>query len=63
MADRLREKVRQSFAAPGPEITVSIGVGCIHEPNVATAADLVRQADKALYYAKRTGKNKVERPA
>jgi diguanylate cyclase (GGDEF)-like protein len=63
MADRLREDVRQRFAASGPTITVSIGVSCIHEPDTTTASELVRQADKALYEAKRTGKDKVVRCA
>lgn len=63
MAKRLREGVRRSFAESGPAITVSIGLSFIHEPNVTTATELVRQADKALYKAKRNGKNKVERCA
>jgi diguanylate cyclase (GGDEF)-like protein len=61
MADRLREDVRRSFAEKGPTVTVSIGVSYIHEPNITTASKLVRQADNALYEAKRTGKDKVVR--
>ena len=63
MADRLRKDVRRRFAASGPTITVSIGVSCIHEPGTTTAFELVRQADKALLEAKRTGKDKVIRCA
>jgi diguanylate cyclase (GGDEF)-like protein len=63
MADRLREDVRRCFAVGEPTITVSIGVSCIHEPGTTTASELVRQADKALYEAKRTGKDKVVRCA
>jgi diguanylate cyclase (GGDEF)-like protein len=61
MADRLREDVRHCFGENGPTITVSIGVSYIHEPDVTTAVELVRQADKALYEAKRTGKDNVVR--
>lgn len=61
MADRLRVDVCRCFTKSGSAITVSIGVSCIHEPDVTTALDLVRQTDKALYKAKRNGKDKVER--
>jgi len=40
-------------------VTVSVGLGSF--PGAATAPDeLVRNADKALYLAKRLGKNRVE---
>ena len=40
-------------------ITVSIGVACF--PGAAGGpGELVRNADKALYLAKRLGKNRVE---
>jgi diguanylate cyclase (GGDEF)-like protein len=60
------ESIRQSVAAsslPGVEadtrITVSIGVACF--PGAAGGpGELVRNADKALYLAKRLGKNRVE---
>jgi len=61
MADRLREDLRRRFAASGPPVTVSIGVSCILEPGITTAFELIRQADKALFEAKRTGKDKVMR--
>jgi diguanylate cyclase (GGDEF)-like protein len=63
LADKLREDVCRSFKVEGPEVTVSIGVSYIHEPDITTTADLVRHADKALYIAKRSGKNKVGRCA
>jgi diguanylate cyclase (GGDEF)-like protein len=59
MANRLREDLRKCSPENGPTITVSIGVSSIREPAVTTAVELVRQADKALYEAKRVGKNKV----
>ena len=60
------EHIRVSVAAselPGVDgdarITVSIGVAC--HPGVAGGpGELVRSADKALYLAKRLGKNRVE---
>jgi diguanylate cyclase (GGDEF)-like protein len=63
MADKLREHISQYFAESDPPVTVSIGVSSINKPNVTTSAELIRQADKALYVAKRTGKNKIERYA
>lgn len=61
MADRLRIDVCRCFKESGSNITVSIGVSCIHEPDVSTAVELVQQVDRALYKAKRTGKDKVEK--
>jgi diguanylate cyclase (GGDEF)-like protein len=63
LADKLREDVCRSFKVEGPEVTVSIGVSYIHQPDITTTADLVRHADKALYIVKRSGKNKVGRCA
>jgi diguanylate cyclase (GGDEF)-like protein len=61
MAERLREDVHRYFAERGPGVTVSIGVACIHDPDITTALALVRQADKALYRAKGAGKDRVVR--
>ena len=60
------ERIRVSVAGsslPGVDdatrITVSIGVACF--PGAAGGpGELVRNADKALYLAKRLGKNRVE---
>ena len=63
IADKLREHIYKYFAKRTP-VTVSIGVSTNNMPDVTTTADeLIRQADKALYVAKRTGKNKVEKYA
>lgn len=59
MAERLREEVHRYFADCGPIITVSIGVSCIRKPDISTAFEVVRQADKALYRVKCSGKNRV----
>jgi diguanylate cyclase (GGDEF)-like protein/PAS domain S-box-containing protein len=40
-------------------ITVSIGIACI-TPNTSTEEQLLREADKALYFCKNNGKNQVK---
>ncbi|MGR9108013.1 MAG: GGDEF domain-containing protein [Gammaproteobacteria bacterium] len=59
LANRLREDVCQYFAEDGAGITVSIGISGIREPDITSVTELVRHADRALYQAKRTGKNRV----
>ncbi|MGB9805056.1 diguanylate cyclase, partial [Desulfofundulus sp.] len=44
---------------PGGRITVSIGVSCF-PGDAPNAAELIRQADEAMYNAKRNAKNRVE---
>jgi diguanylate cyclase (GGDEF)-like protein len=61
LGERIRKKVYRHFTEKGPHLTVSIGVSCIHKPDIATAQQLVHSADKALYTAKRSGKNALER--
>ncbi len=63
MAERLRSEVQRYFSDCGPGITVSIGVSCIRKPDVTTASELVRQADKAMYKVKHSGKNRVGKNA
>jgi diguanylate cyclase (GGDEF)-like protein len=67
-AREVGERIRSSIAdsglegvtgAGGTHVTVSIGIAAA--PGQAAAPDeLVRNADKALYLAKRSGKNRVE---
>ncbi len=47
----------------GPlKVTVSIGVSAHGRPYLASAEDIIREADQALYRAKREGKNRVLGP-
>ena len=62
VAERIRAAVEEFvFLLPGREHrqTVSAGVATGPSPATATAQDLVRAADRALYRAKRLGKNRV----
>ncbi len=44
----------------GPlKVTVSIGVASFLEMNIASADEMIKFADAALYEAKRQGKNRV----
>lgn len=64
LAERIRELVETTVFAglgAGPEeirCTVSIGFTHTHDAGCA-AEELIRQADVALYHAKRTGRNRV----
>ncbi len=61
IADRIRiaideEPFCRGLAAKSIHLTVSIGVACGHE---ITAEQLLRRADKAMYAAKNSGRNRV----
>lgn len=62
LAERLRIAVEQTPLQRIPElrVTVSIGVACLL-PNDDDAYSLLERADKAMYWAKREGRNKVVR--
>ena len=55
---RIKDVVERHRFAHGP-LTVSVGIAALPE-DVATADDLVPAADRALYSAKRSGRNLVE---
>jgi len=44
---------------PNGDLTVSIGVATV-SPSLSTLTDLIREADHALYRAKRAGRNRIE---
>ncbi|MDB5102269.1 MAG: diguanylate cyclase, partial [Cyanobacteria bacterium RYN_339] len=61
LAERIREAVAALQAGPGqrmPSVTVSVGVAQM-EPGDESHAGLIERADRALYAAKRQGRNKV----
>lgn len=60
-ADRVREAVESSVFAPGAEpqrITVSVGLAALSKTR-REPTELMRAADRALYAAKETGRNRV----
>lgn len=61
VAERLRAGVAQHAfpLAPLGSITVSVGISCYPEDG-DTVASLIEAADRALYTAKRKGRNRVE---
>jgi diguanylate cyclase (GGDEF)-like protein len=60
MAERLRESIeKRKFLIEGKELRVSVSIGAATSPHDAvTKEELVERADKALYYAKRNGRNR-----
>jgi Diguanylate cyclase, GGDEF domain len=66
-AFELAEKIRKTLAAlrytqrdrPDVYPTISVGLGCLIPQAVSDASDLVREADAALYQAKRDGRDRV----
>lgn len=66
VAERLRRTVEalaipHAAVAPGASVTISLGVASADPRSDPSAADLVAQADNALYAAKRAGRNRVAR--
>lgn len=62
VGERIRSAVEQTpFEYQGSRlpVTVSVGIAALPEANVASAQDLIKESDEALYEAKRTGRNRV----
>jgi diguanylate cyclase (GGDEF)-like protein len=59
VAERLRKMIKLEFSEKPYKVTVSIGVAGIPEMKVSSPDKLIEMADIAMYYAKRTGKDKV----
>lgn len=66
LAERIREAIAELRITTDDEepkvlgITASLGIAAFPESKAKTGEDLVRKADRALYRAKKTGKNRVE---
>ena len=58
IAERIREKIEHE-KFPNRRVTVSIGIAEV-APELTTPSDLISAADKALYKAKRMGRNNVQ---
>jgi len=64
IAERVRRNVAEAHfpnesAQPNGDLTVSIGIATFSPP-ISTLTDLIREADNALYRAKRAGRNLAE---
>ncbi len=60
VATRLKESIAQiNYSRPEFKVTVSIGIASAPKDGT-TAQELLKQADQAMYLAKRNGKNRVE---
>ena len=64
VAERIRLEVESLVIGDFSDnfrLTVSLGVAAAPHEKMATPDDLIREADHALYHAKRSGRNRVER--
>jgi diguanylate cyclase (GGDEF)-like protein len=66
LAERIREGIAELRITTDEDpprvlgVTASLGIAAFPESKASDGTDLVRRADRALYRAKRTGKNRVE---
>ena len=61
LADRLRVIIADEISTPNGSplrVTVSIGIAVVPNAGITTELDLVNAADRALYWAKRSGRNR-----
>lgn len=64
IAERLRAVVEnspQTFKGKTVHLTISVGLACWQPGEKITLAELVQQADEALYLSKQSGRNRVTR--
>ncbi len=61
IAERIQDKFNQPFDLSGNEVYSSASIGVLHaSPKHLTSEDLMRDADTAMYHAKRAGKARHE---
>jgi diguanylate cyclase (GGDEF)-like protein len=66
LAERIREAIAELRITTDDDpprslgVTASLGIAAYPESKAKSGEDLVRKADRALYRAKKTGKNRVE---
>jgi diguanylate cyclase (GGDEF)-like protein len=63
VAERLRQEIQDSeLQSDGHDMTVAISIGVAEaRPGMGDVGDLLKDADQALYRAKRNGRNRVVR--
>ncbi|MBN1492049.1 MAG: diguanylate cyclase [Phycisphaerae bacterium] len=62
MAERLRSLIQETVRIDGHEdydVTLSVGIASANDERIVTPEDLIELADRALYLAKRRGRNRV----
>jgi diguanylate cyclase (GGDEF)-like protein len=64
IAERVRKNVADTrfpneSAQPNKDLTISVGVATF-SPRISNLTDLIREADHALYRAKKGGRNRIE---
>ena len=60
IAGRIVEALQEPFTVAGHHVTVGASVGIAHGGGSGSADGLLRDADIAMYVAKRTGKGRLE---
>lgn len=61
VAEQIRKAMRGSFSFGDKELTITVSIGItIFDNSNATSADVLRDAELAMYYAKRHGGDRIE---
>ena len=62
IAERIHDALRSPFSVGEVRLKVSVSMGAtLHRPETGEPADLLRQADFAMYTAKQAGKGRYQR--